>query len=124
MKKGFAMLVVAGLGSLALTGNASADAERGKQVFRKCQACHSLEPGDNKVGPSLHGIMGQPAGHVEGYTYSSALEKSELVWDDETMGNWLRSPRKLVKGTKMAFPGLRKDGEIEDVIEYIRASSE
>lgn len=125
MKKGLITLVVLGLGgSVFLTGQAAADPEHGEQVFRRCQACHALEPGQNKVGPSLHDIMEQPAGHVEGFAYSDALKQSGLVWNDETMSEWLKNPKKLVKGTKMAFPGLRKDEDINDVIEYIRTSSE
>lgn len=125
MKKGLIAFAALGLGgSLFPAGTAAADPEHGEQVFRRCQACHSLEPGQNKVGPSLHGIMGQPAGEVEGFKYSDSLKESGLVWDDATMTEWLQSPKKLVKGTKMAFPGLRKDEDIRDVIEYIRVSSE
>lgn len=116
-------LVTAGTAALAAVGSASADTANGQKVFRKCQACHSLEPGQNKVGPSLHGIMGQPAGQVEGFTSSDALANAELVWNDETMREWLRNPRAFVKGTKMAFPGLKKDDDIADVIEYIREAS-
>jgi len=110
-------------GSLAFAGPAAADAGKGETVFHKCQACHSLEEGKNKVGPTLHGIVGRPAASVEGYNYSDALKKSGLTWDEATLSKWLENPRKLVPGTKMAFPGLRSEEDIKNVIDYLKEAS-
>jgi cytochrome c len=103
------------------------DAAAGATVFNKCKACHEVETDRNKVGPTLMGIMGKTAGTHEGFRYSKAMiEAGEngLVWDEETLGDYLKDPRGMVKGTKMAFPGLKKDEEIADVIAYLEQFSE
>lgn len=120
MNRRLVSLSVVALGSLALTGTASADAAKGEIVFHKCQACHSVEKGKNKVGPSLYGVVGRPAASVEGFNYSDALKKSGLTWDEATLTKWLQSPRKLVSGTKMAFPGLHNEDDIKNVIDYLK----
>jgi cytochrome c len=121
MRTVLSLLFVMGLNGIA---HAEGDADRGEQVFTRCVACHSVEPGQNRVGPSLHDIMDQPAANVEGFNYSPALEEAGLVWDDETMAEYLRDPRGTVPGTRMAFAGLRNDEEIADVIAYLRQFSE
>jgi len=100
------------------------DPAKGKKVFRKCKACHKLEEGKNAVGPSLYNIIDREAGSVEGFKYSSAMAESGLVWDVETMTTFLKKPKDLVPGTKMSFAGLRKDGQIADVIAYLTAPGE
>jgi len=78
---------------------------------------------DTKVmattGPSLYNILGASAGQVEGFRYSKAMAESDLIWDAETMGAFLADPKKIVKGTKMAFRGLKKPEDIENVIAYL-----
>lgn len=102
----------------------SGDAMRGKKVFRKCMACHTVEKdGRSRVGPNLWGIVDQAAGAVEGYKYSKALiERAEagLVWDEESLDAYLRKPREFLKGGKMVFAGLRKEQDRLDVITYLR----
>lgn len=100
------------------------DVKAGKKVFKKCKACHSVKDGKNGVGPSLYKVVGADAGAVDGYRFSGAMEKSGLVWDVETLSAFLAKPRKVVKGTKMAFAGLKKDADIENVIAYIASKSE
>lgn len=95
------------------------DAAKGEKVFKKCKACHKLEEGKRAVGPSLYGVIGREAGALEGFKYSKAMMESGLTWDVETMAEFLAKPKALVKGTKMAFPGLRKEKQIADVIAYI-----
>jgi len=101
---------------------ADGDAEAGKKVFNKCKACHAMEEGKNKVGPSLFGVLGKPAGAVKGFKYSKALQEAGLTWDEETLGKFLTKPKDLVPGTRMAFAGLKKSDDIENVIAYLKAN--
>ena len=123
MNRNLVAFSIVALGSLALTAPASADAAKGEVVFHRCQACHSMEEGKNKVGPSLHGVVGRKAASLEGYNYSDALKKANLTWDEATLTKWLQNPRKLVPGTKMVFPGLRSEDDIKNVIDYIKQAS-
>jgi nitrite reductase (NO-forming) len=95
------------------------DAAAGRQVFRKCQACHSLEPGKNVLGPSLAGVMGRKAGSVEGYNYSPAMKQANLIWDQKALDAYLADPGKAVPGNKMPFPGLKTDHDRADVIAFL-----
>ncbi len=101
---------------------AAGDADAGKKVYNKCKACHALEEGKNKVGPSLFGVMGKKAASVQGFKYSKALKDSGLTWDDATLAKYLAKPKELVPGTRMAFAGLKKDDDIANVIAYIKAN--
>jgi cytochrome c len=115
-------VVAAGV-MLALPTVASAqDAEAGKKVFTKCAPCHAIGPGaKNKVGPELNGILDRAAASVEGFAYSDALKKSGLKWDDANLHKWLESPKALVPGTKMVFPGVKDETERDDLIAYIES---
>ena len=99
------------------------DAEAGKKVFRKCKACHALQEGKNGAGPSLHGIMGAEAGQVEGFRYSKAMTDSGITWTAETLAGYLADPKGYIPGNKMAFRGLRKDADIENIIAYLAEAS-
>ena len=123
MKRTLAKAVVLGTLALAIAGPAQAgDAAKGEKVYKKCKACHSLEAGKNKVGPSLAGIVGRDAGTVEGYKYSKAMLESGVVWDEASLDAYLKKPKDFIKGTKMAFPGLKKDEQRADVIAYLQAN--
>jgi cytochrome c len=101
---------------------ASGDPANGEKLFKKCAACHSLEAGRKKVGPSLHGVIGRTAGTADGYRYSKAMAtygQSGVVWGQDTLNVYLEAPRKVVKGTKMSFPGLKKARDRADVIAYL-----
>jgi cytochrome c len=119
----FAAMSVATL----VTGPSQAqDAAAGEKVFAKCKACHVADGDKNKIGPSLHGIMGRTAGTHEGFKYSPAMVeagKSGTVWDDATLATYLHDPKAMIKGTKMAFPGLKKDEDIANVIAYLKQFS-
>jgi len=115
--------VTAVLAAIASPAQADGDAEAGKKVYNKCKACHALEEGKNRVGPSLYKILGRPAGSIEGFKYSKAMMESGLTWDEGTLEKFLAKPKELVPGTRMAFPGLRKEDEIEDVIAYLKSAS-
>lgn len=103
------------------------DAAAGEKVFAKCKACHVADQDKNKVGPSLHGVIGRTAGTHPGFQYSPAMVeagKSGVVWNDETLTTYLRSPKGMVKGTKMAFVGLKNDADIANVIAYLKQESQ
>ena len=96
------------------------DPTAGAQVFKKCLACHAVgEDAKNKVGPVLNGLFGRPAGSVPGYDYSDANKNSGIVWTPEVFAEYIKNPRAYIKGTKMAFAGLKKDKEIEDITAYL-----
>jgi len=94
------------------------DAAAGRLVFRKCQACHSMEPGKAILGPSLAGILGRKAGSEPGYSYSPAMKQANIVWDAKSLDAYLSDPQKVVPGNKMPFPGLKTDNDRADVIAF------
>ncbi len=99
---------------------ADGDPEAGKQVFKKCHACHNVgESAKNAVGPVLNGIVGRKAGTYEGYNYSEANKSSGITWDAATLDVYLKDPKAKVPGTKMAFPGLPSDKDRSNVIAYL-----
>jgi nitrite reductase (NO-forming) len=98
------------------------DAAQGRQVFKKCQACHSIEPGKNMLGPSLAGVVGRKSGSETGYNYSQAMKQSNLVWDPATLDAYLADPQKEVPGNKMPFPGLKTPNDRNDVIAFLVVS--
>ena len=97
------------------------DPAAGEKVFRQCQACHVIDAEQNRVGPNLVGIIGRPAGSVEGFKYSDAMANSGIVWDETTIAEYLANPREYVDGNRMAFAGLRNEQQIADVIAYIQS---
>lgn len=102
----------------------SADYNRGRRTFKLCQSCHTLnEGGQNLVGPNLYGMFGRDIGAVEGYTYSKAVQDSDIVWTPEILGEWLESPRNFLPGNKMSFAGVRKPEDRTAVIAYIMAET-
>lgn len=103
----------------SLTG----DAVAGEKVFIQCKSCHVVEPGVNRVGPSLHGVVGRTAGSVEGFRYSPANKNSGLVWTEEQLFTYLENPRKTVPGTYMAFAGLKEPQKRADVIAYLKTKA-
>ena len=99
---------------------ADGDATHGKQIFNKCMVCHSIQVGVNKIGPSLHGVVGRKSGTVADYSYTDAMKNSGLTWDEATPNKYLTNPRKLVPGTRMIFVGLPKEPDRLDVIAYLK----
>lgn len=115
--------ITAVLAAIASPALAEGDAAAGKKVYNKCKACHALVEGKNRVGPSLYKIIGRPAGSIEGFKYSKAMKESGLTWDEETLAKYLTKPKELVPGTRMAFPGLRKEADLENIIAYLKSAS-
>ena len=127
MSKYLKTAMIGGL-ALALIGTASAagNPEAGKAVFKKCVACHQIGEGaKNRVGPHLTDILGRTAATVDGFRYSKGMQKAGadgLVWTAETLDSYLEAPRKMIKGTRMAFAGLKKTEDRADVIAYMAAA--
>ena len=98
------------------------DAEKGAKVFKKCKNCHVADEKKKKIGPHLVGLFGRTAGTVEGYKYKKAMidkGKEGLVWNAETLDEFLTKPKKFVPGTKMSFPGLSKASDRKNLIAYL-----
>jgi cytochrome c len=110
---------------LALAATAPAaharDAAAGEQVFKKCLPCHAVGPGaKNKVGPELNGLDGRHSGSAAGYSYSAANKNSGIVWKEETFEAYIKDPRGKVPGTKMIFPGIKKEKDIDNLWAYLK----
>ena len=98
----------------------AADPVKGKKVFKKCVACHSLEEGKNKIGPPLNNLLGRKAGSVDGYKYSKAMKNSGVVWDEESLDKFITKPRKFIPKTKMSFRGIKKKSLRDDLISFLK----
>jgi cytochrome c len=119
--KNLQVYVFATFAFVGSVGAASAqDAALGEKVFAKCKACHQIGEGaKNAVGPVLNGVVGRKAGTTD-YNYSDANKNSGITWDEATLKEYLKNPRAKVPGTKMIFPGLPKDEDIDNVIAYLK----
>ncbi len=98
------------------------DVEAGRQVFARCQACHSAETTDNRLGPHLNGVIGRPVGAVEGFAYSEPMlgaAEEGLVWDDDNLSAFLADPAGFLPGTKMVFPGLTDEADVTNLLAYL-----
>ena len=117
--------IIVSLAVIFASGGASAagDAKKGKRVFNKCKACHSLAAGKKMIGPSLHGVFGRTSGTAPKFRYSSAMKKAKIVWSDKTLDSYVTKPRKLVPGTKMAFPGLKKQQDRDNLIAFLKEAT-
>ncbi len=104
------------------SGTSESNPAAGRAVFRKCQACHSLEPGRNLVGPSLANLLGRKPGSLPNYAYSPAMKSANIAWDAASLDTYLADPQKAVPGNKMPFPGLKTDHDRKDVIAYLTSA--
>ena len=101
---------------------AEGDIKKGEKVFKRCKACHKVEDGKNGVGPHLFNIVGRDVASVDGFNYSKgmvAYAETKPVWDAATLDAFLTKPKKEVKGTKMAFAGLKKEKQRADLMAYL-----
>jgi cytochrome c len=95
---------------------------RGAEAFRACSACHSLQPGRQLTGPSLHGIWQRRAGTVSGFArYSEAMRQAQVTWDERTLDAWLKDSQALIPGNEMTFPGIPAEADRRDLIAFLRA---
>jgi len=96
----------------------------GAVVFNRCKVCHSLEAGGHSpVGPNLHGLYGRTAGTVSGFTFSPAMKGSKIVWNDDTLGKFLRDPQGFIPGNRMGFPGIKDDKHLSDLLAYLKEAT-
>ncbi len=95
------------------------DPAAGEKVFVQCRTCHVTDPGQNRIGPSLAGIVGRAAGTVEGFNYTPANKNSGITWTKEKMFQYLENPQRVVPGTKMAFAGIPDPQRRADLIEWL-----
>ena len=104
---------------------AMGDVTAGKKIFKKCAACHSIvKGGKNKIGPALYNVVGRKVGEVADYKYSKALAAYDREWNFEELNGFLTKPAKYIKGTKMAYAGLRKEKDRASIIKYLNQNSD
>ena len=127
MKKLASTLATAAILSVVSIGYASAaDVKKGKRVFNKCKACHMLVANKHRIGPSLHGIFDRTAGTTPKYKYSKAMKKAGangIVWDEKTLTEYLVKPRTYIKGTKMAFAGIKKKTDMDNLMAFLKEAT-
>jgi cytochrome c len=111
---GAALLLVPALAA------ATTDAEHGKEVFTPCVACHGPSGQNGEVGPSLKGIVGRKAASIEDFLYSAALRRSGLIWDEANLRAYLTDPQAVVRGNRMAFPGVKDPADLDDLVAYLK----
>ncbi len=111
---------VAVISLLGTTAHAAGDAARGAEIFRQnCSECHSPEPGQNLVGPSLFSVVGRPAGSIAAFRYSAAMKSSGIVWTTDQLMAFLKAPRKYLPGVKMKFAGLSDEQDRKNVVAFL-----
>lgn len=99
---------------------AESDRRNGEMQAQVCRACHSLEAdGPNMIGPNLHGVFGKTAGVAAGFDYSAVLKQANFVWTPRALDAWLAQPARFLPGNRMAFPGVMKEGDRNDLIAYL-----
>ena len=104
---------------------AMGDVTSGEKIFKKCAACHSIvKGGKNNIGPALYNVVGRQVGSISDYKYSKALLGYSKEWTFEELNGYLIKPAKWIKGTKMAFAGLRKEKDRASVIKYLNQNSD
>ncbi|MCH7630923.1 MAG: cytochrome c family protein [Proteobacteria bacterium] len=126
LKKHAIIVLLPVLGLALVTGGsalAGGDAAAGAKVFNKCKTCHITSGEAKRMGPSLECVFGRTAGSVEGYRYSAAMSGSGIVWSHDTMAEFLTNPRQYLKGTKMAFAGLKNEKQLEDLLAYMEEAT-
>ena len=107
----------------SITPAALADAHRGEDVFdANCEACHSVLPGKNKMGPSLAKVVGRTAGTAPDYAYSDAMKGCGLTWQRDKLDAYITKPKAVVPGCKMPFEGLPNARDRADLIDYLAAA--
>ena len=125
MRSKFSIVIAVGMLAAAASSGGAAPAPnlaaKGKLIFLRCAACHAVSAkAPKKVGPHLEGVVGRQSGSVAGFTYSPAMKKTSLRWDEATLDKWLTRPAGLVPGTAMVFAGLPNPDDRKAVIAYLK----
>lgn len=116
-----AVLAVSAASLIAQGAWAADDPAAGEHVFRLCMPCHAVGPrAKNKVGPELNGLDGRHSGTAPGYSYSDANKKSGVVWGEQTFKKYIHNPRAMIPGTKMIFPGIKNETEVDNLWAYLK----
>ena len=111
--------------AVAHPASADGDADQGKQIFKKCAACHSVADKTNRVGPSLFGVVGRKVASVANFNYSDSMKEygaTGAVWDEKTLDLYLTDPKAFVAKTKMAFPGLKEQSDRANLIAFLKTA--
>ena len=112
-----ALTLAVALGSAA----AAEDTAHGKRLFLTCAYCHGPTGAGGPVGPSVRGIIGKPAAATPGFPYSEALKSSGVTWTEDQLAAFVLKPAAVVKGTRMAYPGLPAEADARDVVAYLKS---
>jgi cytochrome c len=109
------------LASLVPVSAAPEESDEGMVAFNNsCRTCHSFKPNDNRLGPTLHGVVGRKAGSVEGFAFSPAMKGSGVTWDAATLDKFISDPNQVVSGNKMQpFGGIADAGERKKIVDYL-----
>lgn len=114
-------LLAAGLfAALAIQPAGAADIDHGKQLFQACAACHGKDGTGGTLGPSLVGVAGRKAGTLDDFRYSNAMQRSNVVWDDASLREYVTNPQAKVKGNRMPFSGVGSDRDADDIVAYMK----
>jgi cytochrome c len=113
-----AFIVVLIVAAAIVNPSYAQDAEHGKTVFKACAACHATDDA-NRVGPGMGAIIGRKAGAVSGFSYSNAMKKSDIVWDEKSLDAYLEAPQKVVPGNRMPYAGLKNSTDRADLVAYL-----
>ena len=118
MRKG--ILVLALLAASTMVAAAAGDAKNGAEVFKRCAVCHTADKGGGDgVGPNLFGVVGRKAASKPGFSYSAALKKTGITWDEPSLTKWVAGPMRVAPGTKMQFAGITSKKQQADVVAYL-----
>ena len=107
----------------AITSALAADIEKGKVVFERCAACHSLEAGKNEDAPTLRGLFGRKIASIEEFRYSAAMKRRDVVWTQRTLDTFIDDPQAFIPGNRMPFDGLKDKSEREDLLAYLEVAT-
>jgi cytochrome c len=118
-------VLLVGGGLLGSAGAALAqDAAAGEKVFNQCRACHAVDQEQNRVGPHLIGVFGREAGSLESFDrYSDAMKNADITWNEETIKEYLKDPRGYIPGNIMAFPGVKNEEDLDNLIAYLKEAT-
>ena len=114
------ILALALLAASTMAAAAAGDAKNGAQVFKRCAVCHTNDKGGgDSLGPNLYGVFGRKAASKPGFSYSAALKKTGITWDEASLTKWVAGPARVAPGTKMTFGGITSKKQQADVVAYL-----